>query len=183
MATSKKSWKDVLQEIKTLLSRGRKNLFQVVKKSVELYEDREFREEHGLLSDKAVEKWFSKNLFSDYGLNFLELRAVYKEHSSESDWKENTISELYEMVQENVEEPVKGTRKTTSYKKEAEELKVELKEANQKIKSLEDIIVEKDKYIKKLESQISEFNGENEELKIAYAKLEGKLEVMRRPAA
>jgi len=176
MAT-KKDWKTLLQEIKKYLDLGRKHLFQAVKKSVELYENREFREEYELYDDKAIEKWFTKNLFSDYGLDFLELRAVYKKYGSENDWKEKTVSEMYDSVLDDVEKLIRNDRKTKSWKTEALELEKKLKEANEEIKNSQSSIKNKDDYIEELKSEITELRKEVEELKIKCAKLEGRLEV------
>jgi len=125
-----------------------------------LYENQEFREEYELYSDKAVERWFTDNLFADYGLDFLELKLIYKYYPFEKDWKEKSVSELFAIIQEDVEEPIKNTRKTRSWMKDYLELKKELDRANEKIVKLQTEIEIKDRQIVALKFEMDSSNGE-----------------------
>lgn len=158
----KRSWKKLLIEARELAAQGRKNLYNIVSLAVAIFDDKDFRAEAEVLDDFDAAAHLDAELFSDWGFEFLQLRAVYKQFPDAKAWQERKISELYAELESGAPEAEKTQRSTTRIKKA----------------DYEAAIAERDDALhrnKILEERLTDVESENRQLKLEIANLKGQI--------
>jgi chromosome segregation ATPase len=163
------SWKKLLGEAESLRGQSGLMAYRRARIVTELYEDSDFRLEHLLSSDDAVDEALD-GLVEDLCLTAAQLRTMLSEFPDESAWADGKLRSLYEQVEERLahrrsgeDRPVVTRRRVTL--KEFEELEKEKRDLEIRLRFLE--------------SEIVKLRQENERLKLENSELRGRLNEVR----
>ncbi len=114
-AASPKPYKRLLIEAKSLQTTAKANVFKRVKLLVKVFDDQEFRADHG--ADDFVLSGILDQYVADIGWGFMELRSILDHFPTEREWKSGRLSKMHDAVlqerrKRQAEEPKPSRRKS-----------------------------------------------------------------------
>lgn len=172
------SYKQLLIEAKKLHGKAGLGAYQRAKILVQVFDDRDFRADHGNLDDFQAADLLSEHV-SDLCLGFLELRAMLAHFPSEADWKNGNLRRMHaEMLEANrpVREPATPQARRTVKLSEHEKVVSELRQAESRVSNYTSELTRLREKCAALEQEVAALRRQNKADAERIAELESLLE-------
>jgi hypothetical protein len=183
VAASAKPYRELLREVRRLRQSGRKNLYRRVKLLVAIFNDPDFRAEHGNCDDCKAADFLNAEI-DDIGIDFLDLKRVFERFPKAKSWREFPIRRLLEETNRKEEssapsEPRKPRRLTEEQRDHYEAQLVEGRKIQAGLRSqlisISDQFQAAQDERTNLLKRIAELEAENIGLKARVIELEARL--------
>lgn len=157
-----------------LKSQGALAIYEMTRLAVEIFDDADFRLDHGNADDFRCADLLDEQLFAEFGWSFFDLRRMFQQFPDKKHWQEGKLRRLYDEVSKSqvVEsEPRKPAQRATL--KEVAALQDQVKSLEVQRKFGEQLLHDKATTVEKLEA-------ENRALKREIATLKGRIMELER---
>lgn len=152
-----------------LKSQGALAIYEMTRLAVEIFDDADFRLDHGNADDFRCADVLDDQLFAEFGWSFFDLRRMLQKFPEKKHWQAGKLRHLYEEVAKSQvaeSEPRKPVQRATL--KEVSALQDQVKSLETQRKFGEQLLDQRSK-------EVDELLAENSDLKREIATLKGRI--------